>query len=294
MAEDDKLPPEVQAQVDAAREEGEQQDQQAGGEEEKTETVRLTRREKAAQEKQAREEEERAAREAAKEAARLAKEANERVERNERESLERMARLEALLAGRQQERTTEVKEEREDKDDDWRDKYDRHQKKAKEALAAGDMDEYHERMTKAAVVRAKAEMRKDMPKPQPQQQVQQKPPWLGALEAQFSDVVLHPQGLQAVSAFAQLNTQGTPQERVQKAFERARQELGLKKHDAETNQRQRQMMGTGGRVQAQRSGSTGPAVRMPANWREVARRAGMSAEDYARAYAESNPDAVER
>ena len=308
----DTLPPEVQAEVDKIRQE-EGLDEPKPEETSEPQTVHLSRRAQKEQERQeelaqARQRADQAAQEAAaaRAAAAEAQAANERTARQ-------LAELTALA---QQSYQPSQQQDRDEPRDPgaWRDKYDRQVKKAKEALTAGNLDEYHERILKAAEIRAKAAVPQGMDPRQVQQmvqqhmpqQVQQKPPWVTMVENEFPDVVTHGRGLETVGVFMRLTTNEDAQninpENLRKAFGRAREELGTKQRTEAQREQKKQMLSGGGSGGARSGGAGGkgePAVvirGLPkgADYREVARRAGMTPQEYARAYAQMNPQDVEK
>ena len=105
---------------------------------------------------------------------------------------------------------------------------------------------------------------------------------------------MHPEGLNHVAAFASLDRTGFGPEKMQKAFNRAREELGLAKRSDEKNQQARAMLAGGPSSSGPRpgNGKGGKQVNMPAGWKDAARKAGMSADDYIRAYVDMHPEAV--
>jgi hypothetical protein len=203
-------------------------------------------------------------------------------------------RMEEAVAQRQQ-------PTREEPETDFDGKIRKQRKKADEALAANNLSEYHDRMEAITDLKVQqADARRPKPQAPPAQQPG-KPPWVSAVESQFPEVVTHPNGLNAVMSFANLDgttAQNITPERLQRAYTRAREELGLAQRRTETTDARRQMLsgaggGSGGGGKGA-GGSKGPTVNVPKNYREIARRAGMSPEEYVRAYADMNPSDVQR
>lgn len=300
---DDVLPENVRAEVDAIRESEGLDDPKPAEPEEET-PVRLSRR---AQKEQERQEELSAAREKAEKAA----EAIEQLRREREEDRARADRLERTFAelANLARQPVPVQQEAPRDAGDWRDKYDKQMKKAKEALEKGQIDEYHERFSKAQELRTVATLAPRIPDPrqfqQPQQQQWVKPAWVQSVENEFPDVIQHQRGFDTVTAFIGIvdptgANRGKP-ETLKKAFERARTELGTKARAEEQREQKRQMLaggGSGGRPAG--SGGRGNApvvnVKLPKgkDFRQIARASGMTEQEYARAYAAMNPEDVER
>ena len=294
--EEDVLPPEVRAEVDKIK-------QEEGGEEGAPETERvevapperpLSRRARAEEDRKA---EIQAANERAAAAAKIAEDVRAQLAERDMADAERWGRLEGMLAQRQQPQPVQ-EQPKPDKGPDP-DKYNRQMTKAKDALAKGDIDEYHRRIEKALLQKAKEQIAPELAAriPQAQQAPMQKPMWVVAVENQFPDVVQHPRGLNAVAAFAQMAGGQLTPESLQAAYVRARQEIG---GGAGNPQRERQKdMMRGGSVNGNGGGNRGGngggrTVNVPKNWREIARGAGMSEQDYLRSYAQMNPGEVSR
>lgn len=300
----DALPESVQAEVDAARQEGAENDPQPQ-EPDEISQVTLSRRQRKEQERQeelaaAREESRRAS-----EAAEQTRRDNEQLRQAQEFTQRQLAELTALARMSQQVPQQQPQEDQ----GDWRDKADKHMKKAQAALQAGNLDEYHDRLSKAMELRMKAQVRPMIPDPrqfqQPQQPQQfQKPAWVQVVENEFPDVVTHQRGFDTVRSFLQLAQSAGQQlspDSLRNAFGRARGELGIKaRNDAQLGQKRQMLAGGNARGAAAGAGGgkKGPVVnvKLPKgiDHKTIARRAGMSEQDYARAYATMNPGDVER
>lgn len=288
--DDDELPEAVRAEVEAAKREGvndEPAETEAVGlpEQEETRESRRQRRERERQEERA------ALNERTTNAERIAEE----LRAGRLEDANRLARLEQMVQQGSQQRTEAPAVK------DWRDTYDKQMKKANDALAAGNMAEYQERSARAFEARAEASVMEKVRGliPAPQQPQMQKPVWANAVESQFPDVMMHPNGLNAVAAFANLDPAQLGPEKLQRAFTRARTELGLAKAAPAPNperDRQRQMLASGPTNGGARGGSKAePTVNgVPKNYKEIARAAGMKPEDYVKSFAKMNPGNVSR
>ena len=129
-------------------------------------------------------------------------------------------------------------------------------RKAEEALAKGDMAEYHSRLTKATLMQAEQRIMSRLPPPQPQYQPPpqfQKPIWATAVEAKFPDVILHPSGLNTVATFAQLDPQQIGPEKLERAFNQRRGAPACGLNATRTNaQQQPPGCSPGGSTQEQR------------------------------------------
>jgi hypothetical protein len=306
---DDVLPEHVRAEVEAIREqEGLNQDEPQAAEPEEVAPVQLSRRAQKEQERQA---ELAAAREEAKRAAETAEQARREAEQLRAQQQlvnQQMAELAALARMSQQ----QPQQGPQDDGEDWREKADKHMKKAQAALQAGDLNEYHDRLSKAMELRMKAQVRPMIPDPrqfqQPQapQQSPQLPPWVRVVENEYPDVVTHQQGYNTVAAFVGLARQRGEEvspDVLRKAYDRARQELGLKaRNDAQLEQRRQMLAGGNARAGAGAASAggkkNGPTVNIKLakgiDHRAIARRAGMSEQEYAKAYAQMNPQDVDR
>lgn len=292
----DALPPEVQAEVAKALTDGEEP---ASVEPEETHEVRLSRRQQRHAE---REEELRGAKERAESAERMAAELRQATEAQ----AARLSRMEQMLEGVGRMASQPVQAEP-PKPKDVAEEVRRLERKATEALTKGDMDEYHRRMRKATRLEIEADLLPRIPNPQQFQappQMPQKPAWVSAVENQFPDVVTHQRGFDTVAAFIQLQGGGVglDPDRLKKAFERTREELGLKQREQDQHERKRQMLAGGPTNGASRGGAVGGksgtkvSIKLQGglNPTEIARRAGMSVQDYAKAYAAMNPGDVEK
>jgi hypothetical protein len=291
-AADDELPESVKAEVEAAKKEGERAEDVPI----ETEAVNLPGEQESKESRRQRKERER------QEERQAFVERTERAERIAEELRAGQAALAARLDAALQQRQEPAA--REPSTDDVRDKYDRQMKKAKEALAAGNLDEYHERLDRAFELkhghRAVQDARQFIP--QAPQAQPQKPAWATAVESQFPDVVMHANGLNAVAAFAALDPAQLGPEKLQRAFTRARAELGLGKGTPAApnpeRERQRQMLASGPTNGGGRGsgGGRGETVLngVPKNYREIARSAGMSPEAYLKSFAIMNPQNVSR
>lgn len=172
-------------------------------------------------------------------------------------------------------------------------------KAAETALGASDLREYHEHMGRVMDMKAEAQARAIIAaQPRaaaPPAAAPQKPAWVTAIEFQYPDVLSHPRGQQTVGIVDQLLTNETwGPERLHKAFQRSRAELGLKPAAAPATNGQRGLYGsvsssaTGNGRAA--SGGGEERVTIPKNYLAVGRRSGMTDAQYARAYRDSNPD----
>lgn len=289
--DDDELPEAVRAEVEAAKREGandEPAETEAVGlpEQEETRESRRQRRERERQEERA------ALNERTTNAERIAEE----LRAGRLEDANRLARLEQMI-GQQGQQRQEAPAPK-----DWRDTYDKQMKKANDALAAGNMAEYQERSARAFEARAEASVMEKVRGLVPQQQAQQpgpRPLWVTAVESQFPDVMMHGNGTNAVAAFLGLDPGQLGPEKLQRAFTRARTELGLAKTPATPSperERQRQMLASGPTNGGARGGSKAePTVNgVPKNYKEIARAAGMKPEDYVKSFAKMNPGNVSR
>lgn len=295
--EDEGLPPEVQAEVDAIK-------RQEGLEPATTEDGKYTEETEAvaapapAPPKGRRAQQEAERNNLIKAAEERAAKAEAAVAEVRREAAERHARLEGLIeAGNQQRQQQPVyiqqAPQQQAPPKDWQTEHRTAMRDAQKALAASDYDGYHENLARANEIQAEALVSKRMQEleqrfPQQQQQVPQKPIWLTAVENQFNDVLAHQRGPATVAAFMQMEGIG-PQnfnaENMQKAFTRARKELNTSNGTPAPTEQQRQVHAGGpvngsARVANPQNGST--KVNVPKNWRQIARAAGMTEADYLR------------
>lgn len=291
---DEGLPPEVQAEVDAIkRQEGLTSDDGRYTEETVAEAAPPPAPPKS---RRAAEREEEANRVRAAED-RAAK-AEQLAEKNAKDSAERFARLEGLLeAGqRQQQQPVYIQPPPPPAapPKDYQAERRVSLREAQKALAAGDYDGWQDHQDKANALQAEEMFNRRMQEfeqrqPVPQQQRAEKPIWLTAVEHQFSDVMVHAKGPGTVAAFMQMEGIGPNNfnaESMQKAFTRARKELGLSTVVAAPTEQQRQVHAGGpvnGSARTNGAGGAGKQVKVPKNWREVARRAGMTEAQYLRA-----------
>lgn len=301
MATDDGVPQELKDEVERIRQEEGGESGEEDGEEQVE--VKLSRRQAAKQKTEEKEAAETARANEILEATRTASERIATMAAERAQDAQRMARLEGLLEAtvvNQRERVVQPQAQQEPAENIYRKKM----KEANTALAAGKLDDYHDLQREAneAIVedrirRSQAEIARYIP--QPQQQFQ-KPDWVSAIESQFGDVIMHPNGQNAVANFHQImygaGSRPSP-ETLHKAYTRAQEELGLKsKEDPAKLDRKRAML-SGGRVNGSNKTSGGGKeeyVNVPKNYKEIAKRAGMSPEQYLRSYAESNPKDVSR
>jgi len=284
----EELPQDVLDQVDAA-ESGEEEE---GPKVEETEAIVVpSRRKKREQENQARiAEAERAA--AARDAE--ARELREQLQRTREETAQMRGMLEQL--GRQQQAPRETAAPAEDIDAEIR----KEMKRQQSALAGpqADFAEYQESQARMMELQAR-KIWAAQPKPQPVQQAPQqpqKPDWVRAIEYQYPDVLTHSQGQAAVGHFDQLSgTLGMAfgPERLHKAFQRARVELGLAQQAAPTNGA-RQLLSGGqfGDGGGQRKKPGERSVNIPREHLARMLKAGMTKAEAAKAWAESYPDEV--
>ena len=289
--EDDVLPPEVAAEVAKLRGEGET------AEPAPIEQVEVEAVEERPKSRRQQAEEERAAQLRA--AEERAAKAEEIANATRRELAEGMGRVQALLEQRQQQYyqpPTEARQEAPAKD--WRERRDKAMKKAEAALAEGKLSDYHENLTKAMRIENDARFgprieevsQRAQQSQQPQVQI---PSWVPAVESSFSDVLINPQGRAMAITFAQIEMAKQPgtafnAQVLQKGFERARQELGTKQAAAEPSERARQLLSgspaNGGGGSARPVASNGKQkVTLVKGWEDIARRAGMTKEQYIRA-----------
>ncbi len=292
---DDELPESVQAEVDKIKAEG-QADLPEPETEVPMEKVKLSRR-------QVKDEEMLARATAAEERAAKIEEASLA---RERASEERLARMEGMLAGQMQQRREPEPRDRTVADDDEespQQKYNAAVKEAKAILVNQDIDGYHEKMAEANRILIRAEAQKLMRKQQqsaPQSADAGKPEWMRNVEIRNYDVLMHPEGQRIVTGFAHLEgfpAQPTP-DKLERAFAAARQYLAPKKKDespTDNEKKRQQLAGTGGGGNGgggARRGGGERHVNLPVNYKDKAKQAGMTAEQYAKAYAQMNPGAV--
>lgn len=289
LAEDakaDGLPDEVVAEIEGA-EGGESTDQQ---QEEAPVTFKLSRRKR---EQQEREERVKAAEERAAKAEQLANEIRA-------QSAQETAHLRGTVEQMQRQWQTQAQQAQQPRQQEEAPVERRiaaAQKAAEAALKNSDLAEYHEQMGAIMDLRAEAKAQAilaSMPKPPPQAApVAQKPAWVTAIEFQYPDVLSHPRGQQTVAIVDQLlgSEQWGP-ERLHKAFQRTRTELGLKPAAAPASNGQRALYGsvnstaTGGG----RPSNGGDRVTVPKEYLSIAMRAGMTQAQAAKAWKDSYPD----
>lgn len=294
--DDDELPPEVQAEVDAALKGGDEPGQHAESEAADVPAPKLSRRQQAEQERM---ELIRAATTRAEAAEKIA----EDLRKGREEDRERLARMEQAIQFVATRPAPEPqREQRRDEGPSFEEQLRKLEKDRKAALSGGDIDSYeqagleiirlHSQKSERAAQDAIANFQRQN---QPQQQFQ-KPPWVTAVESQYGDVMIHPSGTNTVAAFVQLGGGQVNPEALDKAFKRAREELGLAKKADEKNQQQRQVLAGGGTNGIPKNGSRkeGGSVKMPAGWQDAARKAGMSLDDYKRAHIAMHPEDVVR
>lgn len=178
----------------------------------------------------------------------------------------------------------------------------RRMKQATEALGKGDIDEYHRRLSQANELQMQAMLAK-LPKPsaQPQQQFQpkQKPAWMLAIEMENVDVLTAPRGeMMTIAAHDHfLGHQNVTPESLREAYALVRKQLNLpgKKNGSNgtsNNSQARQLYSGAGSSSVGGGKRESGSVKLTPSQLAVARRVGMSPQDYARAYAQSNPDEV--
>lgn len=294
--EDEGLPESVQAEVDAIkRQEGIGGTTDDGKYTEETEQVAAPPP-AAPKSRRAQEREEEAKRISAAED-RAAK-AEQAIETLRRESAERHARLEGLLeAGNQHRQQQPVYVERAPAPapppKDFQAEILAAKRAGQKALADGKYDEWDDHQTRANALQAEEMFNRRMQdfeqrQPRQQQQIPEKPIWLTAVENQFLDVLQHQRGPGTVAAFMQMEGIG-PQtfnaENMQKAFARARKELNLAPASSTPTEQQRQVHAGGpvnGSSRPSGSGGNGKQVKVPKNWRQIARQAGMTEAQYLR------------
>lgn len=297
MAKDDEgLPPEVQAEVDAIkRQEGIGETTDDGKFTEATEDVAAppppAPKSRRAQQEEERNNLIRAAEERATRAEQLA-------EKTAKDFTERMARLEGTIEAGNQQRQQPVYIQQPPQQQapakDWQAERRAALREAQKALAASDYDgwqEHQDRATGLQIEEMRSKLMQEFEQRQPRQQqaIAEKPIWLTAVESQFPDVLQHQRGPGTVAAFMQMegiSAANFNAETMQKAFVRARKELNLAPNSPAPTEQQRQVH-AGGPVNgssriAAPAGATSK-VKVPKNWREIARRAGMSEAQYLRA-----------
>lgn len=287
-AKADGLPEEVVAEIEGAQEGGGEE----GGQDEAPVTFKLSRRKK---EQQEREERVKAAEDRAARAEQLANEIRQQSATETAHLRGTLEQFQRQFQGFQQ----QANQPRQAQDEVPVEKRISNEiRAAEEALAKSDLREYHERMGHImdlkAQVQAQAIFAK-MPQPQAQAAPQaQKPAWVTAIEFQYPDVLSHPKGQQTVAIVDQLlgSEQWGP-ERLHKAFQRSRTELGLKPTAAPPSNGQRALYGSvnstsvgGGRPSA--GGEDKVSVKR--SDLEMAKRFGMTAAQYAKAQKESFPN----
>ena len=284
-AKDSELPEEVVAEVEAAeggKDQGEDQEQQV--------TVRLSRRKK--------EQQEREERMAALESDRTARaQEAERLRQELQQTREEQARMRGMLE--QIQRQPAGRESaREEAPVDLRDKLDELRRAANDALGKQDIETWQRHQE--AIMDAKAEMKaraivaaqqKNMPAPVQQQP--QKPDWVRAIEFQYPDVLTDPRGQHTVGIFDSLLSQAEqfgPQ-RLHKAFQRARAELGLTQTQQQATGQSRQLLtGITSNGVGRKPSNGDSVVNMPRHYLETALRSGMTKAEAAKAWRESYPN----
>lgn len=296
---DDELPPEVQAEVDKARN-GEGDDD--------TPTVEiapipepkpLSRRAQAEQERLAQIE---AATKRAEAAEKVATELRDEWRKSREAELERSTRLETALSMLAQQRQHEPPPRKDEGPSD-EEQLRRLRKERDAALTAGNVAEYNEANEEIGKLHARAAhktetaaLQAEVARLRQQPQPMQKPEWVTAIESQHGDVMIHPRGTATVAAFVQLGGGQVNPENLDKAFKRAREELQLTKRNDEKIEQKRAVLSGGptNGIPKNGGGKSPKNVNMPAGWRETARRAGISEDDYKRSYIEMHPEAVVR
>jgi DnaJ-class molecular chaperone len=163
---------------------------------------------------------------------------------------------------------------------------------------------------KAAEIRARAAIQPTIPDPrqfqQPAQQQQfQKPAWVQVVENEYPDVVTHDRGFDTVASFMRISgvqPHAVNADALRKAFGRAREELAPNNARSSRSPTSGRSWPAAARPRAPRRcrrGKSGTTVSLKGfpqgfDYRGAARRAGMSPEDYVRAYAKMNPGDVEK
>jgi hypothetical protein len=294
---DDDLPPEVQAKVDAIRN-GEPEEEAQPETAPMPEPRPLSRRAQAEQERNAQIE-------AANKRAEAAEKIAEELRASRIEDRERMARVEQAITmfSERQMRQAEPQQTPRDTGPSMEEKLEALRQKRDKALADGDITNFNKASEDIAREYAKSERssieavhKEQIAQLQRQQQPQfQKPPWVLAIEAQHADVLMHPNGYGAVMAFVQLGGGQVGPESLDKAFKRARDELGLKAKNDEKNAQQRAVLSGGPTSSTPRTGGNGKAgksVKLPAGWKDIAKRAGVPQDEYIRNYVAMHPESV--
>lgn len=280
----DDLPDDVVEEVEAIEAAGE------GEEGEKTEPpaqFRLSRRKKEQQEREGRE---------ADLAARAAE--SDRLRSELQRQGEETARLRGAMEqmnafqARQQAQPAQ-RQGADDEGDSLPEKIAARLKKADTALKGSDLDEYHAQMRQVMRLEAQAIVAAQPRPAAPQQQAPQKPAWVTAIEFQYPDVLSHPRGQPTVGAVDSLLTTMGEQwgpDRLHKAFQRARAELGLKVAAAPTTQQRQLHSGiSSGGLGPNRSGGD-RTVNIPREYLAVAAKSGMSKKEAVKAYMETYPE----
>lgn len=284
-AKDSELPEEVVAEVEAAeggKDQGEDQEQQV--------TVRLSRRKK--------EQQEREERMAALEADRTARaQEAERLRQELAQTREEQARMRGMLE--QIQRQPPGRESaREEAPVDLRDKLDELRRTANDALGKQDIEAWQRHQE--AIMDVKAEMKaraivaaQQKNQPAPVQQQPQKPDWVRAIEFQYPDVLTDPRGQHTVGIFDSFLAQSEqfgPQ-RLHKAFQRARAELGLMQTQQQATGQSRQLLtGITSNGVGRKPSNGDSVVNMPKHYLETALRSGMTKAEAAKAWRESYPN----
>lgn len=256
--------------------------------EEPRETIRLSRYKRKEQEREERE-------------AALKAERDERAAETERlrAELAQTRELTARLHGaveQMQRQPREAQQQRQTVDEDTpmslRDKIDERRRVAQEALGKSDLDAYQREMEGIMELKARA-----IVAAQPRQQVQaqqpqqvQKPDWVRAVEWHYPDILAHPRGQHTVGVLDSLATDPWGPERLHRAFQRARTELGIKPAVASAPASRglytsMESTATGGRSTR---GET--SVSIPKKNLEEMLRAGLTRAQAAKAWKESYPE----
>ena len=289
--EDSELPPEIAAEAARIRAEGE-----TGAEPAPVEEVQVEAVEERPKSRRQQAEEERAAQ--LKAIDERAAKAAEIAEKTRQELAESMGQMRSMLEQqRQPQYFIPPQQQQPEKEKDWRDKHAKAMKKAETALAEGKLGDYHDHLRRALRIEMEAEFKPKIEDVSQraqafqQQQPMQLPSWIPAVESSFSDVLKNPQGRDMAITFARIEMSKTPgamfnAQILEKGFERARQELGLSRQAPETTERAKQLLSggavNGGSGRAPASANGKPKVSVPKDYKEIARRVGMTPEEYVR------------
>jgi len=275
---DDELPEDVIEEVEKAGEEG----PEVEGEEAPPVEFKLSRRKKEQQEREDRmaELEARAAK---------AEEYRTQLEQTRIEQARLSATVEILAQQRQQPAQQQTGDSPEDQ-------LKRHRKERDKALAGSDLDAYHEHSDAIRMIETRA-LLAQIPQQQPQQFQPQKPDWVRAVEFQYPDVMVNPNGQKYAAAFEAVIPGEFSPDKLHKMFQRARQELGTAApaqggHSNGSNSQRQQLFSSPGSNSVRgRSGGDDDSVKINrGEWNQywdMASKAGMNKAQALKAWKES-------